>query len=252
MSTTVVIMTTTIVTKCTTNCCHAIARINTIVDNCTKSDNCVQLSSSFVILNISSQIVMSDVTHLTAISNFTRTTTVVIQLLTIVCCTLCNYSCTSCNYSCSNDNYSCTHCNYSCSNNTVLDDARYSNCAHLANCRHFPLSRRLIRKKRSVLGRLSWFVAALPGCASRAVCETACGGNRRFAYDGHQSVSGGCVPRICKFLASSGVVLCVKLSILGCLGNEVSFELSFKIPRVLIGCSRKWPRPHLELSLIHI
>ena len=140
MSTTVVIMTTTIVTKCTTNCCHAIARINTIVDNCTKSDNCVQLSSSFVILNISSQIVMCDVTHLTAISNFTRTTTVVIQLLTIVCCTLCNYSCTSCNYSCSNDNYSCTHCNYSCSNNTVHYDARYSNCAHLANCRHFPLS----------------------------------------------------------------------------------------------------------------
>ena len=45
---------------------------------------------------------------------------------------------------------------------------------------------RLIRKKRT-------------GCAKRAACETACGGNRRFDHDGHQSVSvtGGCVPRTC-------------------------------------------------------
>ena len=31
-----------------------------------------------------------------------------------------------------------------------------------------------------LIPRRSWFVAIVPGCASRAVCETACGGNRRF------------------------------------------------------------------------
>ena len=50
-----------------------------------------------------------------------------------------------------------------------------------------------------LIPRRSWFVAIVPGCASRAVCETACGGNRRFVCDGHHSVSvtGGCVPRTC-------------------------------------------------------
>ena len=62
---------------------------------------------------------------------------------------------------------------------------------------------RLIRKKRT--GSSSWFVAAVPGCASRAVRETACVRNRRFVCDGHQSVSvtGGCVPRTCWLFGTS-------------------------------------------------